>query len=70
MEDMALLTASAQLRCAGRQGAAIPDELIAFGSDHSWQKGVLDYAAGYAEQVKKDYKEYFIAYKDGYFTRH
>jgi len=70
MEDMALLTASAQLRSAGRQGAAIPDELIAFGSDHQWQKGVLDYATGYAEQVKKDYKEYFIAYKDGYFTRH
>ena len=70
MEDMALLTASAQLRCAGRQGAAVPDELIAFGSDHHWQKGVLDYAAGYADQVKKDYKEYFTAYKEGYFTRH
>jgi uncharacterized protein (DUF2252 family) len=70
MEDMALLTASAQLRCAGRQGAAVPDELIAFGSDHHLQKGVLDYAAGYADQVKKDYKEYFTAYKEGYFTRH
>lgn len=69
VEDMALLTASAQLRSAGRQGAAVPDELIDFGSDRHWQKGVLDYAAGYAEQVKKDYKEYFIAYKDGYFTR-
>jgi uncharacterized protein (DUF2252 family) len=70
MEDMALLTASAQLRSAGRQGAAIPDELIAFGGDHHWQKGVLDFAAGYSEKVKKDYKEYFIAYKDGYFNRH
>lgn len=70
MEDMALLTASAQLRSAGRQGAAIPDELIAFGADHHWQKSVMDYAAGYAEQVKKDYKEYFAAYKDGYYTRH
>lgn len=70
MEDMALLTASAQLRSAGRQGASVPDELIAFGSDQHWQKGVLDYATDYAEQVKKDYKEYFIAYKDGYFTRH
>ncbi|HVW61323.1 MAG TPA: DUF2252 family protein [Puia sp.] len=67
VEDMALLTASAQLRSAGRQGASLPDELIAFGSDHHWQKGVLDYAAAYTEQVKKDYKEYFTAYKDGYF---
>jgi len=67
VDDMALLTASAQLRSAGRQGAALPDELIAFGSDHHWQKGVLAYAAAYAEQVKKDYKEYFAAYKAGYF---
>jgi uncharacterized protein (DUF2252 family) len=68
MEDMALLIASAQLRSAGREGAAIPDELIAFGGDHQWQKGLLDYAVAYSDQVKKDYKEYFVAYKDGYFT--
>lgn len=65
--DMALLTASAQLRSAGRQGSSLPDELISFGSDNHWQKGVLDYAAEYSEQVKKDYKEYFAAYKGGYF---
>jgi len=63
-----LLTASAQLRSAGRQGAALPDELIAFGSDHHWQQAVLDYAVGYAAQVKKDYQEYFKAYKAGYFS--
>jgi len=67
--DMALLTASAQLRSAGRQGAALPDELIAFGADHHWQNGVIDYGAAYAEQVKKDYKDYFAAYKDGFFTQ-
>lgn len=67
VDDMALLTASAQLRSAGRQGASLPDELIAFGNDHHWQKGVLDYATAYSEQVKKDYKEYFTAYKSGYF---
>jgi len=66
--DMALLTASAQLRSAGRQGAALPDELIAFGADHHWQNGVLAYGAAYAEQVKKDYKDYFAAYKSGYFA--
>ncbi|HTI90501.1 MAG TPA: DUF2252 family protein [Puia sp.] len=67
IEDMAFLTASAQLRSAGRQGAALPDELIAFGRDGNWQKGVLDYAQAYASQVKKDYQEYFKAYKDGYY---
>jgi len=67
IEDMAFLTASAQLRSAGRQGAALPDELIAFGKDGNWQKGVLDYAQTYASQVKKDYQEYFKAYKAGYF---
>ena len=67
IEDMAFLTASAQLRSAGRQGAALPDELIAFGKDGNWQKGVLEYARTYAGQVKKDYQEYFKAYKDGYY---
>ena len=66
--DMAVLTASAQLRSAGRQGAALPDELIAFGKDHHWQQGLLDYSAAYAEQVKKDYQAYFSEYKAGYFT--
>ena len=66
--DMALLTASAQLRSAGRQGSALPDELIAFGADHHWQNGVIAYGAAYAEQVKKDYKDYFAAYKAGYFA--
>jgi len=68
IEDMAFLTASAQLRTAGRQGAALADEVIAFGSDGHWQKGLLDYAQDYAGQVKKDYQEYFRAYKDGYFS--
>ena len=68
IEDMAFLTASAQLRTAGRQGAASPDELMNFGRDGHWQKGLLEYAQGYAEQVKKDYQEYFKAYKAGYFS--
>jgi uncharacterized protein (DUF2252 family) len=68
IEDMALLTASAQLRSAGRQGAALPDELIAFGKDTHWQQGLLNYAADYAEQVKKDYQAYFKDYKAGFFN--
>jgi len=68
IEDMAFLTASAQLRTAGRQGAATPDQLMDFGRDGNWQKGLLEYAQGYADQVKKDYQEYFKAYKAGYFS--
>ncbi len=68
VEDMAYLTASAMLRSAGRQGAALPDELIAFGADGHWQQGLMDFAADYAVQVKKDYQAYFKDYKAGYFT--
>ena len=67
VEDMAFLTASAQLRSAGRQGADGPDDLIAFGQDTQWQQPLLDYAMAYAAQVKKDYQEYFTAYKASYF---
>jgi uncharacterized protein (DUF2252 family) len=68
IEDMAFLTASAMLRSAGRQGAALPDELIAFGADTHWQQGLVDYATTYAGQVKKDYLAYFKEYKAGYFN--
>ncbi len=68
VEDMAFLTASAQLRSAGRQGAAVPDEVIAFGQDNHWQQPLLDYARNYAGQVNKDYTEYFTAYKAGFFS--
>ena len=67
VEDMAYLTASAMLRSAGRQGAALPDELIAFGTDTHWQRGIIDYATAYAAQVKKDYTAYFKDFKAGYF---
>ncbi|HXB45771.1 MAG TPA: DUF2252 family protein [Puia sp.] len=68
IEDMATLTASAQLRSTGRQGSAIGDELIAFGQDTNWQKNILDYALQYSKQVKKDYAEFAIAYKQKYFS--
>ena len=68
VEDMAFLTASAQLRSAGRQGAAVPDELIEFGKSQHWQEPLLQYSAAYAAQVKKDYQDYFTAYKAGYFS--
>jgi uncharacterized protein (DUF2252 family) len=68
IEDMAILTASAQLRSAGRQGSAIADELIAFGQDGHWQQSLLDYAGQYAQQVKTDYRSYLKDYKAGYFS--
>jgi uncharacterized protein (DUF2252 family) len=68
VEDMALMTASAQLRSAGRQGAAPPDDLILFGEDTHWQQSLLDYSRSYAGQVKKDYQEFFTAYKSGFFA--
>ena len=69
VEDMAFLSASAMLRSAGRQGAALPEELIAFGTDTHWQQGLIDYSTTYAAQVKKDYTAYFKEFKAGYFSQ-
>ncbi|HLK27661.1 MAG TPA: DUF2252 family protein [Puia sp.] len=68
IEDMAMLTASAQLRSSGRQGSAIADELIAFGQNQEWQKRIIDYAVSYSAQVKKDYDEFAKAYNEKYFS--
>src|ERR1700761_4170880 len=65
ISDMAMLTASAQLRSGGRQGSAIIDELIAFGNDSKWHQGIIDYAWGYTKVVKKDYAAFMKDYKQG-----
>jgi uncharacterized protein (DUF2252 family) len=65
IDDMAMLTASAQLRSGGRQGSAIIDELIAYGEDTQWHEAILKYAMQYAKQVKRDYKEYMKDYNKG-----
>ena len=62
------LTASAQLRSSGREGSAITDALISFGTDVSWQKSVTNYACKYALQVEKDYQEFCKAFDKGYFN--
>ncbi len=69
IDDMALLTASAQLRCSGRQGSAIADQLIAFGQNDQWQEAILNYSLKYSKQVKKDYDQYMTAYKKGRFDQ-
>jgi len=66
ISDMAMLTASAQLRSSGRQGAAIADELIALGNNNKWQEAILDYSIRYKKQVEKDYKDFCTDYKKEY----
>ena len=65
ISDMAILTSSAQLRSAGRKGAAIPDDLIAFGENADWQKELLDLSKTYSSAVKKYYNEYLNGYTKG-----
>jgi uncharacterized protein (DUF2252 family) len=69
IEDMAILTASAQLRSSGRQGSAIADELIAFGKNTEWQQHVIDYALKYSKQVKKDFLSFSKDYNKGFFSK-
>lgn len=68
IDDMAALTASAQLRSGGIQGSAIIDELSAFGKDTGWQEHLVKYAQKYAGKVKRDYKQYLADYKAGIFA--
>ena len=65
IDDMAMLTASSQLRSSGRQSAAVADELIAFGNNSQWQEVVLQYALEYTKKVKKDYAQFVKAFKAG-----
>jgi uncharacterized protein (DUF2252 family) len=69
IDDMAMLTASSQLRSAGRQGSAIADELIAFGKNNDWQEGILKYSINYSYQVKKYYTEFLHDFKNGHFGK-
>ena len=62
IEDMALLTASAQLRSTGRQGSAIADKLIEFGYENDWHEAILKYAKKYSARVKQDYEQYVLDY--------
>ena len=67
ISDMALLTASAQLRSGGRQGSAIIDELIQFGESNDWQIKIIEYAHKYSQQVQADYQQFLNDYKNGFF---
>lgn len=65
VDDMAVLTSSAQLRSGGMNGSAITDELKEFASRvGAWRQPVLDYALNYAAEVKADYKEFVKEFGD------
>jgi uncharacterized protein (DUF2252 family) len=62
IEDMAMITASAHLRGTGRKGAAVADELVAFGKSSEWEADILTYAIHYKERViiyHKEFRDYF-----------
>lgn len=61
IDDIAMLTASAQLRSSGRQGSAIADELIAFGQDTSWQDKVLEYSMHHSQKTAGYYQAFLEA---------
>ena len=69
IDDMAALTASAQLRSGGMHGSAIIDELQAWGSDQQWQETVIEYSRKYAEKVKIYYKQFVKDYQTGKFKK-
>jgi uncharacterized protein (DUF2252 family) len=69
IDDMASLTASAQLRSGGMQGSGMIDELMAFGNDQGWQEAVIEYARKYALTMKKYYIAYVKDFKAGKYER-
>ena len=68
INDMAMLTASAQLRISGRKGAAVADDLIAFGNRNDWQKRLIELSKTYSKQVNDQYKRFAEKYEEGYFS--
>jgi uncharacterized protein (DUF2252 family) len=61
------LLAWAQLRSAGREGAASADELIDFGRRKKWKAQLLDASQALALQVCKDAAAYNLAWDGGVF---
>ena len=68
IKDMALLTASVQIRSGGIQSSAIIDELVAFGKQKDWHEPLLRYAVNYSKQVVKDFNQFLSDYNKGEFS--
>ena len=67
VNSMAELCAWAQFRSGGREGSAIADELIAFGSRKDWQLPLIELATQCEAQIAADWKTYCDAYDGGAF---
>jgi uncharacterized protein (DUF2252 family) len=67
-QTMGMVTASAHLRSAGRDGSANADALLDFGHRNKWRTALLGIALECAEQVQRDWSGYCEAYDDGAFA--
>jgi uncharacterized protein (DUF2252 family) len=68
MASMGAAVAWGHLRAGGREGSAIADELIAFGTKSRWKSRIVRIAEHCAAQTRRDWRTYIQAYDDGYFT--
>ena len=66
--DLGTLTASAQLRSSGRLSSATADELADFAKTGNWKKMLIEWTSQYTIQLKKEYREFCTAWKDGFFN--
>jgi len=66
IEDLASLTAWAQLRSGGRKGSAITDELIDF-ANQDWQDDLLKFCDTMIDNIKNDYNTYCTSFNEGFF---
>ncbi len=67
VKDLAMVTASAQLRSSGRLQSATADNLKEFALNENWIKPLTEWSLHYAEIVQQNYNEYYNAWKAGYF---
>lgn len=69
IRTMAGAMASAHLRSSGRQGSAIADDFVAFGSAvASWRQPMLAAAMAAAQQARADFETFVAAYDAGQLT--
>jgi uncharacterized protein (DUF2252 family) len=61
MAAMGELSGWAQLRCAGREGAAGADDLAVFARAHDWQDEAMRYARDYCKTVVRDWRSFKAA---------
>jgi uncharacterized protein (DUF2252 family) len=64
METFGEIVASGRLRASGRQGAAVADELIAFGNDRTVRRRVLDAARAAAARVERQHADFVAELND------